>query len=228
MTENIKFKRKISPPPRRKMWFSKKRDDVLLTAHQEELARLNINLKHSFLKIKEDIRAIRAWIDYFETQHREHKSKFKHVENRLAQMDELVSYAVLTPQKQTKENVMLQQEVKEMLEQTSSSHYLKLLEGLTETQKVMFHRLALLLKEAGQEWITIKSLATDLYPNKTYDQIRSMMSEYVNILVESGLLEKRRRGKQAYVTVTNKGKQLLEKVKQEVAPKIKTKGKNKA
>jgi len=210
------------------MWFSKKRDDALLTAHHEELARLNINLKHSFLKIKEDIRAIRAWIDYFEAQHREHKSKFKHVESRLAQMDEVVSYALLAPQKQTKEDLRLQEEVKEIVEQAPTPHYLKLLDNLTETQKAMFHRLALLLKEAGQEWITIKSLAIDLYPDKAYDQIRSMMSEYVNILVESGLLEKRRRGKQAYVTVTNKGKQLLEKAKQEVAPKIKTKEKNKA
>ena len=212
------------------MWFSKKREDELQAEHQEELARLNTNLKHSFLKIKEDIKAIKEWIDYFETQHKEHKTKFKHLDNKLMQIDEFISYSVLTTPKQeqqTKEDQVLQEEVKEILEQAPTPQYFKLLEDLTETQKNIFYRLALLLKEADQEWITIKMLATDLYPNKQYDQVRSTASEYVNVLIESGLLEKRRRGKHTYVTITQKGKQLLEKSKHEVAQKVKNRGKNK-
>lgn len=210
------------------MWFSKKREDSLQPDYQEEIIRLNTNLKHSFLKIKEDIKAIKLWIDYFEGQHKEHKSKFKHVESRLTQMDDFISYSVLASQKQerlTKQESVLQEEVKEILEQAPSPHYLKLLEDLTETQKTMFYRLALLLKEADQEWVTIKTLATDLYPNKPYDQVRSTASEYANVLIESGLLEKRRRGKQTYITITKKGQQLVEKSKHEAAQRVKIKSK---
>ncbi|MDP1694580.1 MAG: hypothetical protein Q8L34_03495 [Candidatus Woesearchaeota archaeon] len=211
------------------MWFSKKREED--NEYREDLERLNANLKHSFVKIKEDIKAIKEWIDYFEGQHTDHKNKFKHVENRLADIDQTVSYVLLAPSKQQarliQQEEKLEEEVKEILEQAPSPQYLRLLDDLTETQKSMFYRLALLLKEADQEWMTIKSLATDLYPNKQYDQVRSTTSEYVNVLVESGLLEKRRRGKQTYITITKKGHQLLEKSKQEMAQKVKNRGKNK-
>ncbi len=212
------------------MWFSKKREEDN-TEYREDLERLNANLKHSFIKIKDDIKAIKEWIDYFELQHRDHKTKFKHVENRLSQIDETVSYVLLSPPKEQEKIVQqqerLQEEVKEILEQAPSPQYLKLLDDLTETQKSMFYRLALLLKEADQEWMTMKALAMDLYPNKQYDQVRSTTSEYVNILMESGLLEKRRRGKQTYITITKKGQQLLEKSKHEIAQKVKNRGKNK-
>ncbi len=210
------------------MWFSKKREESLQPDYQESIDRLNTNLRHSFLKIKDDIKTIKAWIEYFESQHKEHKTKFKQVESRLVQMDEFVSYVMLSPQKQeklTQQEAVLQEEVKEILEQAPTPQYLKLLEDLTETQKTMFYRLALLLKEAGQEWVTIKTLATDLYPNKPYDQVRSTASEYANVLIESGLLEKRRRGKHTFITITPKGKQVVEKSKHEVAQRMKTRGK---
>lgn len=207
------------------MWFFKKREEPR-PAYSEEIARINTNLKHSFLKIKEDIKTIKAWIEYFENQHKDHKLKFKHLENRLTHLDEMLSYSVLAPKKVERKvrevEEELSEEVEEILEQAPHPTYLKLLEDLTETQKTIFYRLALLLRESGQEWITIKNLATDLYPNKPYDQVRSTASEYVNILIESGLLEKRRRGKHTYVAVTEKGKKLVEKTQKEVAQKIKT------
>lgn len=210
------------------MWFLKKRE-VPIPSYQEEIAKINTNLKHSFLKIKEDIRTIKEWIDYFESQHTEHKAKFKHLENKLTHLDEMLSYSVLAPKKVEKKvrevEEELSEEVEEILEKAPHPAYLKMLENLTETQKTIFYRLALLLKESDQEWITIKTLATDLYPDKPYDQVRSTASEYVNILMESGLLEKRRRGKHTYVAITEKGKKLVEKTKKEAAQKIKVRAK---
>jgi hypothetical protein len=209
------------------MWFSKKREEENANDYREELEHLNTNLKQSFQKIKEDIKNIKAWIEYFEGQHKDHKSKFKNVESKLTQMDEFIAYSVLAPQKneKNKQDSIVQEEIKEILEEAPKPHYLKVLEDLTETQKTMFYRLALLLKEADQEWVTMKTLATDLYPDKEYDRVRSTASEYVNILIESGLLEKRRRGKQTYIAITNKGKQLLEKSKHEITQKVKNRAK---
>ena len=207
------------------MWFSKKREELFPEYH-EDLAQINANLRHSFIKIKEDISAIRAWIEYFESQHKDHKNKFKHMETKLAQLNEVISYTFLTqaqqPQKQLhRQEEKLEEEIEEVLEQAPKPAYLKLIEDLTETQKMMFYRLAVLLKEADQDWMTMKALATDLYPNKPYDQVRSTTSEYVNVLIESGLLEKRRRGKQTYIGITDKGKQLVKKAQQEEPQKVK-------
>ena len=210
------------------MWFSKKREEID-NEYREDLERLNANLKHSFVKIKEDIKAIKEWIEYFEGQHKDHKNKFRHVESRLTQIDETVSYALLAPPKQQarliQEEEKLEEEVKEILEQAQTPQYLRLLDDLTETQKTMFYRLSLLLKEAGQEWMTMKALATDLYPNKVYDQVRSTTSEYVNVLMEAGLLEKRRRGKQTYIGITEKGRQVIKKAQQEEPQKVKNRAK---
>ncbi len=209
------------------MWFSKKREESD-SEYREDLERLNANLKHSFVKIKEDIRAIKEWIEYFEGQHKDHKNKFRHVEGRLSQIDQTVSYVLLAPPKQQAQLIQeekLEEEVKEILEQAPTPQYLKLLDDLTETQRSMFYRLSILLKEADQEWMTMKALATDLYPNKQYDQVRSTTSEYVNVLMEAGLLEKRRRGKQTYIGITEKGRQVIKKVQQEEPQKVKNRTK---
>src|SRR3989344_230460 len=121
------------------MWFSKKRENDVQDNYHEELSHLNTNLKHSFLKIKEDIKAIKEWIEYFESQHKDHKSKFRHVESRLTQIDETVSYVLLAPPKQQarliEQEEKLEEEVKEILEQAPTPQYLRLLDDLTETKK---------------------------------------------------------------------------------------------
>jgi len=89
----------------------------------------------------------------------------------------------------------------------------KVLGDLTETQKSMFYRLGTLLYESSQEWITTKALAQELYPNKRYDVVRSTLSEYISILIESGLVKKRRKGKLTYLSITKKGVNLFETTK---------------
>ena len=80
------------------------------------------------------------------------------------------------------------------------------LDDLTETQKAIFFRLGVFQRESGQEWTALKTLATDLYPGKSYDKVRSTVSEYIGILVDAGLIHKLRKGKQTYLAITEKGK----------------------
>ena len=85
------------------------------------------------------------------------------------------------------------------------------LDDLTETQKAMFFRLGSFQRESGQEWTALKTLAQDIYPGKTYDKVRSTVSEYIGILVDAGLIAKTRKGKQTYITITEKGQQYFKK-----------------
>jgi hypothetical protein len=85
------------------------------------------------------------------------------------------------------------------------------LDDLTETQKAMFLRLGAFQRESGQEWTALKTLAQDIYPGKTYDKVRSTVSEYIGILVDAGLIAKTRKGKQTYITITEKGQQYFKK-----------------
>jgi hypothetical protein len=130
-------------------------------------------------------------------------------------MNEVVSYAFLSQQKETEKEVQQQKiipEVSTVFSPGERERNFDLVEELTDTQKSMFYRAGLLLQESGQEWIALKSLASDLYPEREYDQVRSTTSEYVNVLVDNGLLDKKRRGKHTLISLTKKGNHFFKQI----------------
>jgi len=84
---------------------------------------------------------------------------------------------------------------------------------LTNIQQNLFMRLGLLQIEANQRRIAMKHLAEELYPEKTYNDVRSMISDYVNLLNEHGLVKKTRKGRQIFVSTTEKGLIFYDKAK---------------
>ena len=211
-------------------WFWKKRKSEEVDVYQRELLFINQNLRDSFSKIKQDMKLMKDWISHLNDRDREKGKNLELIESRLDEMGEALSYSVLAKDQaslQTSRQPVLEETIPERGVPTPSSHlqesssepeaawYERILDDLTDTQKSIFYRAGTMLKEAGQSWISIKSLASDLYPSKPYDQIRSTASEYVGILVDSGLLEKRRKGKQTYIGLTKKGESFFTKTKQE-------------
>ena len=78
-------------------------------------------------------------------------------------------------------------------------------DSLTPVQRAILTKIGLLMTEGGQESIPIKYLAEELYPKKDYEDVRSMLSTYIDILIEFGLLTKKRKGRQTYVYLTDRG-----------------------
>lgn len=191
--------------------FFRKRRDPTLEDYQREMSKINQNLRNSFVKIKQDVKTIREWIDHFHNKHTHHSKKIQHIENKLSELNETVSYSLLAASQKEEPRELIQEA--QILEDPQEEITSKVLDDLTDTQKSIFHRVGTLLKESGQKWITIKSLALDLYPNKSYDQIRSTASEYISILIEASLLNKKRKGKQTYITLTKKGEKFFNKSK---------------
>lgn len=92
-------------------------------------------------------------------------------------------------------------------------------ETLTETQNLLFLRLGALLMESGRDRIPFKTLAQETYPGKDYAAIRSTISEYLGILVDFGLVNKIRKGRNSYVQLTKKGMEHFNKQKQPIEKK---------
>lgn len=92
---------------------------------------------------------------------------------------------------------------------------------LTEMQQQICWKLAALQKESPNKWISFKVLAGELYPNKDYGVVRSTVSEYITLLEEMGYVQKKRRGRQTYVTTTEKNPHYKEVM--QVKAKVKTK-----
>lgn len=209
------------------MFWKKRRDDHKAILRLEEM---NENLKESFSRIRADIEAVKGWLEYFQTKQQENDTKFKDIQERIEEIGEVVSYIGEAPQ--------IHAEILKEGQSNSSSPELepkppafdkgRLVEGLTETQRSIFLRVGTLLQESGQQWISIKGLAHELYPDRPYDQVRSTLSEYLSILIESGLIQKKRVGKSTYITISDVGIDLLPEAAKKVLRKIVLKKKQKA
>ena len=194
------------------MLFQKKR----YVTH-DEFERLNNNLKIAFFKVKEDISAIKLVLNNLFEHNEENRQDLKKIESRLDEISEVISYI------SEDKNIAAQKQIKKDDQPETTSD--NLFEDLTETQKSIFLLLTKLTKESGQEWIPIKSLAREGYPNKEYKDVRSTLSEYISILMEYGLVKRKRNGKQSFVSVTNNGTKLIEKSGVEIEVKQKKKNK---
>ncbi len=198
------------------MWFFKKRENPESSVY---LQNINNNLKESFQRIKKDMQATKDWLSYFKDRESDHENRLKNIESRIEEIGEVLTYMqeaqeVKTTKRQDRVVITDEEEYEESEESP------KILNDLTDTQKAMFLRLGTLLYESSQEWITAKALAQEIYPDKAYDKVRSTLSEYTSILIESGLVKKKRRGKLTYLSITEKGLNLFEKTKKSKLKKI--------
>jgi len=197
------------------LFFGKKKKQV--DNPVEHMNKIADNLKTSFIRVKSDIKVVRDWLSFFKTQSEEHEERFRNIESRVEELSEVVSYladkeqsrpqTLQTTQESSKEPQYYEYEKKI----PSSQPQKTVLETLTETQQALFLRIGAFQRESGQEWTPLKALAQDIYPGKSYDKVRSTISEYVGLLVDVGLIRKMRKGKQTYVSITEKGQNYFKK-----------------
>nr|MBI4157119.1 hypothetical protein [Candidatus Woesearchaeota archaeon] len=109
-------------------------------------------------------------------------------------------------------------------EDTDKSRIIDLnLANLTFTQKLLLKNIHELKTKYNQDLISSKSLAKYIYPGRGYDSVRTTLSEYLNILLEQGLIKKERIGRRMIITLTKDGEELSK----EITKKEKTKRKQK-
>jgi len=179
---------------------------------EDKIQLLNQILQKSFLNIKGDISSIGNWIEKFNFENKEQNLKIQDLQNRIDFILRVLEQKTILSQEEKKE-------IPEIKIQTN------ILDTLTDTQKLIFLRLNTLQKEAKDSWITLKYLAQELYPNKSYNSIRSTLSEYTDILIDVGLVIKKRKGKQTLISLTEKGQKLLEQIKSNKKQKLLSKDK---
>jgi predicted transcriptional regulator len=87
-------------------------------------------------------------------------------------------------------------------------------------------RIMLLQMETGKRCITMREIASEVYPTKEYSRIKSTMSEYIKSLHRSGLVEKVQKEK-LYLSYTEKAlqyadEQRISRMKEIIATPIQT------
>ena len=162
------------------------------------LKKIEEGLIHSFGLIKDDVLSITKKLEH-------HDNHLEEIKQRLTRLEEMG----------VEEEKPLMEEIKEpKIEESEIIGKNLVWEDLTEVQQALFWRLGTLQIESNQPWISTKYLAEELYPNKDYRSVRSMISDYINLLIDYGLLKKTRKGRQTYTTLSKKGIKFFDKNKQ--------------
>ena len=179
-------------------WFKKRKDK---SSDDKRWASLAASLKLSFSQVKEDI-------DHLTSSDSSQNQKLDDVSRRMQLVESRLDSLYLL---NVTRNHHLQQEIperKETKQQTNPETTLHLIENLTDVQRAILMTLAQVTHEVPSHQISLRDLSLELYPNKRYNDVRTMMSEYTDKLLEFGLINKKRKGREVVISLTDKTQQM--------------------
>lgn len=183
-------------------WWFKKREHKHVD--DKKWASLAASLKLSFSQVREDV-------NHLTTSDSIHHEQIEHLTYRINKLESRIDSLLLAlhinqPPAQFMQERAIQPP--QITQEFNPEPTLHLIEHLTEVQRNILFTLTQLSKELPSEWISLKELAIELYPNKRYNDVRTMMSEYTDRLLDFGLINKKRKGREVLVALTEKTKQL--------------------
>ncbi|MDI6737786.1 MAG: hypothetical protein QME12_04700 [Nanoarchaeota archaeon] len=164
---------------------------------QDKADALEKSVQQSFGNLRKDMEHISKLLHYFNSANQKQSKQISMFERRLRAVE-------LSIDKASGEELEEIEEKEEAAERASGNMDDETMwETLTESQQKLCWKLAALQKEMPDQWISLKYLAQELYPDKEYGAIRSTLSQFVTALEEMGFVKRKRKGKQAYIISTN-------------------------
>ncbi|MBU2589186.1 MAG: hypothetical protein KKA65_01430 [Nanoarchaeota archaeon] len=187
----------------------KKRFGNLLKQNpHKRIDNLNNSVKSSFNNLRKDMEHVSKLLHHYDNSLANHDRQFEMLAKRLMAMEEMLHELKEVAPKSVQEEIEeLEEEYQQEQEYPIKQGPLiedTLWESLTETQQRLCWKMAALQKEMPDQWISLKYLAQELYPDKDYNIVRSTLSQFIAGLEELGIVKRKRKGKQAYVFSTNK------------------------
>lgn len=163
---------------------------------QDRLEVLDKSVQQSFTNLRKDMEHISKLLHYFNSTNQKQAKQLLLLEKRMKSVEFSICKASGEELAEIEEN-------EEAAGRTSSNMDDETVwETLTESQQKLCWKLAALQKEMPDQWISLKYLAQELYPDKEYGAIRSTLSQFVSALEEMGFVKRKRKGKQAYIIST--------------------------
>ncbi len=138
--------------------FFKRRSD-------KEIEDLRDVMQNSFRNMHEDMGKVTTWINHFHGKHNDHDQNFKGVSKRLDKVEfalaELQAVILNSSQQEKNPEVVIPEDLRDEDSEEASSWM-----ELTETQQKLCWKIAALQKEMPNEWISLKTLAQEMYPER--------------------------------------------------------------
>lgn len=174
----------------------------------DKISTINKSLHNSFSNVKKDILHLHKTI---KEKDDETNQRFQLIEERIKKMEGLF-FSKLTQKESFMQKIKEQpREEKSDIEYDDS--FLNALKSFQRTEIRMFKTIYELQTNLHLKHISYKSLASYVYPNKNYGSIRSAITQFLARLHTEGLVDKKRVGKEAYVTLTPQGYRVIKNAK---------------
>ena len=188
-------------------WWFRKREHKRKKPSDDKWASLAASLKISFFQVREDINHL---TDSDSHQHEKIIELYSRMHKLESRIDQMILAINIHQNYQSNHQLPHSLPLPEKTEEYHPSHEstLHLIENLTDVQKNILVTLAQISKEIHSGWISLKELSSELYPNKSYNAVRTMMSEYTDKLLDLRLVDKKRKGREVLVSLTEKTKHL--------------------
>jgi len=166
------------------------------------LHNLHNQLTHSFSKIKQDISHVHILLQNKGNKMLELEGKIDLLENKLVDLLQVPKPKQISePTAEYYEGDVDKRKIMGLN-----------LASLTFTQKLLLKNIYELKIKYNKDLISSKSLGKYVYPGRRYDSIRTTLSEYINILFESGLVKKERMGRRVIITLTKEGEEVSKEI----------------
>ena len=190
---------------------------------QKQMCQLDAALTTSFANLKSDLtkqtkslESQNARLEKQEKHDRQLKRDITELKKQQAEIAEIkeslknrIKGGTERRKKQANENQKVFGKLTVNSTQRSTCTHQKQSAGLTPLHMEILKRLMILQTESGRRTISMKDLASELYPHKAYSTIKATLSEYIKRLHLEGFVEKAQKGR-LYLSYTEKALQFAD------------------
>ncbi len=187
-------------------WFFSKKKEV----SREEFDGLLETIKKSFSNVKNDVSKIREKAGKTDEDLKEIHNTTGFLNQSIKDLNNKLDSSLSSARQSRQKIYSIEEEPTEEINEEQIPEKNKHLaiqrqwEDLTETQKTLVTILKKLQDEEGKEEISMKDLARERYPETNYSDVKAMISNYTDLLFEQGFIEKKRRRRETFLSITKK------------------------
>jgi hypothetical protein len=182
---------------------------------QKHNSEFNDSVKSSFLNIKNDMAQISDWINHFKNRDQFHHGNFHSVLQKLENLEENLQKLEEIEERVKKLEGMGEKldslEQKGISESSAKPIYESSFNSvedhpkwltLTKAQMNLIRVISGISKENPDKWFTFRDIAEEAYHDKSYDQVKSTLIKYLNLLEGMGYVERKRSGNQVLLRIS--------------------------
>lgn len=207
---------------------------------QKHNSEFNDSVKSSFQNIKNDMGQISEWINHFKDRDQFHHGNFHSILQKLEALEgSLQKVEEIEERVKNLEGIgeklgdLKQKEISESSAKPIYESSFNSVEDhpkwltLTKAQMNLIRVISSICNENPNKWFSFREIAEEAYHDKSYDQVKSTLIKYLNLLEDMGYVDRQRSGNQVLLRISENVSSPKDRLVMDIKVKNKAKKKSK-